>query len=571
MDKYHQFRDKIAAKYEQCVPAEHNFNAPGFIYPPQVEAASQILYEFLSARNGCGGAMWVILAAMMQSGKTGVMQMLAWLVSRSDTLRDILDDFVDLGNIYVLTGMSSTDWKDQTHQRMGMTGNVPRENVLHNDNMQSMLLAWAKGKQLRQKDRMSRRVIVVVDEAHFGQTNESVIDRFMAAIGTCPDGNPAAWRGERSVYVCSVSATAMSEIVANAKDYAGYKHTVLLQPGAGYTTPTLLLEDRVQSSWKLDRPGIIRLLDAAETQFQSFPTAMYVIVRATDKAQNLIKAAIAERNANGPNVSMSWINYDAKNKFNVNEVLSYPPDNHGIQYVLIKAQLRAAITLTLRHVGMMFDTEFTKVDTAAQSLFGRALGYRSPNEQRTIIFCDKKAVREYAGWAESNFGVLTTPTNAKHMVGSNKPTLEKFMPIVFDMEPTKVAEFHARLMNKGQMLEWLTAQRHPAFDPAVHSLDSLYTVPVIRDHTISEQHFERPWKAYLARRACGGPGRPNEWQAVLDARTGSVTYGKVIVIRSGRLVARQPQTAGSLARQLDADGGSSITHEMYTVRGDRGT
>ena len=546
MDDLESFHALIQSKYEACVPAEHNEEeAHAFLYAPQIRAAAEVLHHFRLAREGRGGAMWTILCALMQSGKTGVMQTVAWLCSRPKMLRCVLGDMVDVGNVYVITGMNSTDWKRQTLKRMAQSGNLDETQVLHNADLKALTSAWKKGKQLRRKERMSRRAMFFWDEAHFGQDLDSVVATFWKALGVPGDGNPDAFRGERSVYVCSVSATPMSEIKDN--DATRFKAIVQLQAGEGYVTPEMMLTTgRVCASWSLkDAEGVEQLLDTAVAKLRDFPTGMYAIVRAADKVQKLLELAIDERSTTLDGVALDYVHYDAAStKLDLNEHLLRPPGRDRVQFVLVKAQLRAAVTVPLQHVAIMFDTEFTKVDTAAQSLFGRALGYRKAEEQRTIVYCDIASVRAYAVWPEQGFAADATPGNAKNMVNA-KTVLEHNVPVLLTMDPATVRQFDGRRDNLQAMHAWLSEQRLEGLAPDVYSVERLFTVQVMRTGTAAQTvraSFDKAIEASRAGRAYYGPGKAHRWQAVVDARPGMPTFGTVVITCAGGWSARMPTT-----------------------------
>ena len=229
MDSLVKFGQQLVAKYAEYVPPINSGNV-NYVYENQILAAAQILYYFNAARRGQDGAIWVILTAMPQSGKTGVMQMMWWVISRPMVLTSLLDDIVDPENAYVITGMSSKEWKTQTCKRLEAVSNGT-VNVLHNQDLQKLIEQWSKGNNLTKKARMSRRAIFAIDEAHIGQNDGSVIDQFFVMIGVSPDGDQNKIKGERSVYVVSISATPMSEIVADGLQ--SHKRMVQLSPRPG--------------------------------------------------------------------------------------------------------------------------------------------------------------------------------------------------------------------------------------------------------------------------------------------------------------------------------------------------
>jgi hypothetical protein len=293
-----------------------------------------------------------------------------------------------------------------------------------------------------------------------------------------------------------------------------------------------------------------------------------------------LRRAITKHARENP-VSMAWRNY-YDSKMDLVAHLNNP-EIGGISFLLIKAQLRAAVTLPLQNVGLMFDTEFTRVDTAAQSLFGyeqatpfrkrfafsclqpwnklcnksnpflgspknlfprRSLGYRSEEEQQVDICCDRASVKEYVMWAQCNFDVARTPTNAKNM-SDPKTGFQMFPPALFSMDPLTAQQFAARQHNKHQAMAYLRGLR--GFSAAVYSEAALMTVIVITDASLQssvDKYVTDRARAYYAGTTCSGPGTEGRWDVVLDARPGSEHYCKLLLGRTGARVVPMPCTTG---------------------------
>jgi hypothetical protein len=250
-----EFLAEITEQHRQAFPSQYWAESDGYVHAPQIAAAAEVLYSFLS-----GSTLWVVLIALMQSGKTGVVQASWWVVS---ALGWLLDGMVDKGNMYVITGLNSTDWKQQTIERLRSTfqSSTVKPRVLHNKDLQLLLQAWRCGERLAERERMSTRSLIVIDESHYGQDTDSVLDQFLTELGISASGNPEDYTGGRTAYVLSVSATPMSEAVAD--QVACHKRCVRLLPGTGYLHPARVF-GRVRQSWKLTLPGgIARLLSTA--------------------------------------------------------------------------------------------------------------------------------------------------------------------------------------------------------------------------------------------------------------------------------------------------------------------
>ena len=102
----------------------------------------------------------VLLYAPTQSGKTGTMLSTAFFSQMS-----CYDLNIDAKNIYVITGLSSTEWKVQTQKRFPA---LVHANILHGPNLYVTPDKYGKprGEQLIEKLDGQKNVLIMIDEMH---------------------------------------------------------------------------------------------------------------------------------------------------------------------------------------------------------------------------------------------------------------------------------------------------------------------------------------------------------------------------------------------------------------------
>lgn len=542
----------------------------GYIHQQQIMAAGEVLSSFLAFRDSRGsrGASWAILTALMQSGKTGVAQAF-WALANYNEGNKVLRDLVAPGNVYIITGANSTDWVDQTASRMAFMGMGARRGprILHNSHMQALMNHWQNGRKLDLLQQMRDRTIFIVDEAHFAQMSGSTLHRFLRFLQISPDGGPSA---STRCYIVTLSATPMSESVANER--MKYKCRVILHPGPNYLGPRQLIDAaRVRQSWPLTTPDAVhRLLADVEQMRTSFPSGMHIIVRAVEQGQVVLRRTLAE---DARYAGMTVCQYDAQARgvdtdLTIRGLIESPPDNGEVNFILVKRDLGMAMTFPLDNVAIMFDTASSKSDTAAQSFFGRALGYRPAQERLTRVYCDMAAVERYARWADSEFDVARTPLDATNMVRRTATTFSRTPVILLEMGADDVQRLAGAppsgLQNRKELArQWIDQTCGPEFAPA-HGLHAhlMETVLVLRENCCQntyEHHFAVPLRAVEHGDGnCLGPGRKvGAWQMAVSDQ--NATRGRVVITRTGRRTAPLPATKGQNA-------GQKRDFEMFTVQ-----
>lgn len=367
----------------------------------------------------------VILAAKMQSGKTGVCNAIVNIVSQTDIQR-----YLAVDKYIFITGMNDCGLKEQTLKRV-------EEQVIgaNKDNIYSGLRSKKnlsvnhyfvmKNSDLLKYEGDVNNSIIFIDEAHYGSGDKNILSKFLYQQGVnWKDTNDLI---KRNIYIVSVSATPFDEIVSDTKEV---KSIVELTPSKEYVGVTEFLNNgQVMDAEKDDieeEGAIFDYINDAHQRMVDNGDAGIIIIRT--RKFNVIKSDpyimkdfdIYEMYSSGSNIEYDKFKEMAldivtKNEYNrkIRNMKSSSAISGGMPrmyvkplIVLIKGAFRAGITLdekVKKYVYMIYDFSL-KADTTAQALLGRLCGYRGKKSdvRNTYIYINKKYADMYSAW-ENDF------------------------------------------------------------------------------------------------------------------------------------------------------------------------
>jgi hypothetical protein len=394
----------------------------GYLFDSQINTAKEIVANLArktTRRNH------VILAAKMQSGKTGVCNAVVNIISQTELQR-----YLAVDKYMFITGMNDCGLKSQTLKRV-------EEQVIgaNKDNIYSGLRSKKnlsvnhffvmKNSDLLKFEGDINNTVIFIDEAHYGSGEKNILTKFLYQQGIdWKDTNDLI---KRNIYVISVSATPFDEIVSDTKEV---KSIVELKPSKEYVgVSEYLYNGQVMDAEKddIEEDGQIfeyindahqRMVDKGEAGVIIIRTRKFNIIEADPYIQKDFD--IYEMYSSGSNIEYETFNEMVrdlieKNEYNkkVSKMKSSSSVIGGMPkmyvkplIVLIKGAFRAGITLDARlkdYVYMIYDFSL-KADTTAQALLGRLCGYRGKKADisNTYIYVNKKFADMYSAW-ENDF------------------------------------------------------------------------------------------------------------------------------------------------------------------------
>lgn len=357
---------------------EHYLN----IHENQYNAAKEIIDYY---ECGCRD---VILAAEMQSGKSGTIRYLIHhMLHVSANVNEKSEEWEQAlrpDNIYFICGMNDNDLRSQACQEF--KGLLNSNNIMFSKQLQK----W------NQNGDPNTVSAVIVDESHYAGQVFSQVDKFFQRLKK----RSVKWQP----LVLSVSATPMAEIAAIKQD----KGIVYLKPGPNYYGISDLFNAGLiyQSINITENMQAFLDLVCKEYEFQTERSMKkYNIVRLPSQwyYQDL------EDSIKGLDLDVSFINHHSQSQLDMidfNQLTTEEPDRFTI--IWIYGTLRAGKQLDTSNIGFVHDTSQSRPDTIAQSLMGRILGYGKAGHH-VKCFTDLESANLVRIWFSNMFDATRIP------------------------------------------------------------------------------------------------------------------------------------------------------------------
>lgn len=346
-----------------------------FVYDNQKEKALEIFNSFMQ------GVSLVTLVASPQLGKTGCANMLMYMMTthNDDNLA------IHYQNVFIITGMSDKDWRQQTKERML---ECFKERVYHRNDMHKLVT------NIRDK----RDILIIIDECHFGNESNQTIHECLKTAGLLD----IKVLLEKNIKILCISATP-GNVLVDAQTWGKEHHQlVIAKDNVGYTSfKNLVDEKRVIKLKDLKKENnVTDILDLIEN---TWTQPKYHIFRVSDSLlqKSPLVRLILERKYT------RYIHNSDERIDNVEKMLATQPKNHS--FIFVKGYWRAAKTLNDANIGFCYESG--KDDNAIiQGLGGRLLGYgRQRGALAPILCCNVDTIDNYINWLNTNADYLTMP------------------------------------------------------------------------------------------------------------------------------------------------------------------
>ena len=380
----------VMMKKIQCLRDEQKANGNEIYYENQSVTAIEVVATIRDRQK-----VFQMVLAPCQSGKTGCMLAIIEMLMESDIN-------VKPEHIFVITGLSDTEWVTQTKTRVPI-GN----NVIH------------RGKFQKSRDifRNIKNAVIFIDECQIACRENMSLDKLLDEVGL----KDVMYLKDNNVNIVEFSATPNSTI-NDIEMWGKFCKKHLMKPGDGYKGhSTLISNNRIHQSNDLfidfdpeaglshnDEVARKKVIKPAEDAIESLKCmieksyishARFHIIRTptADKSETVVGRfkKIFGRD-----------NYDYKKCDGEGEKLmvelSKNLDKHT--FIFIKEKARCAVTFTRKHmIGILYDrvAKKPKDDIAVQGLAGRACGYDV--DDGMIVYTNVKSIERYVAMLNSNF------------------------------------------------------------------------------------------------------------------------------------------------------------------------
>ena len=368
------------------------------IYENQEIIASKVLSEFKNRK-----IINVMVISKTQSGKTG---------SMCATIKQYLEDTSNLiptENIYIITGLSSCEWKEQTKERIPES---IQKRVFHRCDLPTTFVDEIKDK---------KNIILIMDEIQVAAKTEQTIYKAFELAGLLNKSKLY----ENDIKILEYTATPDGTIYDLMK-WEEASSKILADGGEGYVSSYDLLKmGRVKQYKELcgynKKTGevdkeVFENIQEIKKDIDTYIRPLYHIIRTKNGSEQDITINNLKKIFNID--YYNYIKYDYKNKNgNINDILKKKPEKHTI--FLFKEGARCAITLVKTNIGILYDRCSKKPDDATiiQGLIGRDTGY--DNNGISICYTNIPSIEKYEKLWLSNFEDKTIVWNSKTTICKN--------------------------------------------------------------------------------------------------------------------------------------------------------
>jgi len=424
------------------------------IYENQYLAARDIIEYY---ECGCNE---VILAAEMQSGKTGTVRYLIHYLLHISGNDDSWEERMQSDRIYFICGMNDNDLRQQAVNEF--KGLLSPTNILFSKQLQK----W----NTDPPPASNCVSVIIIDESHYAGQINSQVDKFLRNTKHC---NPL---------ILSVSATAMAEMAMSKYHDKG---TVYLRPSTGYYGIKDLFDNNMiyqSCNISTNHENFIGLISKEHYKQELKCNKKYNIIRLPNQFYTMdAKKSIEELGMN-----IKYLNYhsnldesednDAIDISDFNNIIDAEPEMFTI--IWIYGSLRAGKQLNTKHIGFVHDTSLSSPDTIAQSLMGRILGYGKQKHEVTC-YTDIKSALLIKKWFSNMYDVTKIPQGSKCIIngyGDKVIKWELHPPILVCLDCERRAHYRS--------LKQLHSNRYPykysLFEDIIDSADGTQKAELIR-------------------------------------------------------------------------------------------
>jgi len=339
----------------------------------------------------------IMVVSKTQSGKTG---------SMCATIKQYLEDtsnLIPIENIYIITGLSSCEWKEQTKERMPES---IQSRVFHRCELPNTFVDEIKNK---------KNVLIIMDEIQVAAQKGQTIYKAFSNAGLLNKSKLY----ENDVKILEYTATPDGTIYDLMK-WNDASTKILADVGDGYISSYNLLQmGRVKQYKELcgyDKKTrevdeeVFENIEEIKSDIDNYGNSLYHIIRTKNGPEQDVTIQNFKQIFNSDNYD--FIKYDRESEIeDINKTLIMKPKRHT--FIFIKEMLRCAKTLKKIHIGILCDRYSINPDDATiiQGLVGRDTGY--DNNGISICYTNIDSITRYENLWASNFEDKTIKWKSK--------------------------------------------------------------------------------------------------------------------------------------------------------------
>ena len=358
----------------------------GKIFPHQTKIAKDIVTGYND-----GGIIHTIAVSPTQSGKTGII---------CETIRQFVKETnISYKNIYIITGLSSVEWKKQTKDRLP---DMLKKRVFHrcdlNDNFY---------RDIERK----RNILIILDEIQIASAKNQTIHKVFDSLNFMNLQTLL----KKDVKFLEITATPNGCIYDLMKWGPEFSRKIIIEPPEPYVSCFKLLDegrvkqfkdlcdDIIVNKVKVNAVDNVReLKETIDEYYDNEPRFHFIRTKAAEsqeKTKNNFKEIFGE--------DVKIIEFDMENKEDdINNIVNKKPSEHT--FIFIKEKLRCAKTIENKKIVGIYYERYTispDDDVMIQGMLGRATGYNDNGD--SIIYTNIPSIEKYRKLIETHFDDMT--------------------------------------------------------------------------------------------------------------------------------------------------------------------
>jgi hypothetical protein len=397
--------------------------------------------EIIDASQECVEAFienitrWAHLSAEMQSGKTDAYLLMCCEMFRLKRIENALlicgsSDILLKNELAKKTKyFINTTFNHYMEDQLKMSRD-DRDDLIEkiNDNVR---IVW--GTELKTVVVNLEKTLIIIEESHFGQSKNSMMDDFLKTAGICANGDFETLKKKES-YVISVSATGFSEISDMKHNTTDVFNKILirLKPGKRYFGVKKMYNNGQIKRFKDP------LLGLAEACSKNYGKIGYGLIRMKNK--DIKQAEVTARKYGYKVKYFDSEKRDSGTFVTSLDELENAPDEPTI--IFIKDKCRMGKEVPKQHILFCVETAVSiKTDTLLQGLLGRICGYFMHDIDIYIhesIFKNKE-IETYISFCEGGSIIPSKAMNLKSArVRKSKEGGNAIIPLKIDAETLNI-------------------------------------------------------------------------------------------------------------------------------------
>jgi hypothetical protein len=354
------------------------------VHDNQTKVAEEIIEGFNK-----GTLINTMVVSPTQSGKTGIIfETIRLLIKKTD---------INYENIYIITGLSSVEWKEQTKNRLP---EKMKNQVFHRCDLLTKFY-----KDIERK----KNVLIILDEIQIASAKDQTIHKVFDELNYMN----LATLLKKDVKFLEITATPNGSIYDLMKWGENFCSKIIVQPPEAYTSCFNLYDDERVKQFKdlcddvLEDKQIISAIDnikelkeTIDTYYQNDDYRFHFIrtkaAELQEKTKNNFKQVF------GDDVQIIEFDMENKKESDINNIVSEKPNEHI--FIFIKEKLRCAKTIENKNLVGVYYERFTispDDDVIIQGMLGRATGYNDNGD--SIIYTNIPSIEKYKKLLKSNF------------------------------------------------------------------------------------------------------------------------------------------------------------------------